>query len=89
MPLRRAVQGNPKMLGRSHMRAPLSSHQQALNEAAIHDLVRETGRPIHCVREAYAEEFARLLAIARVPDYLVLFAMRRTRVRLAMSWKRR
>jgi hypothetical protein len=61
---------------------------QALNEAAIGDLAHKSGQPIEFVRRVYEEEFARLAASARVSDYLVLFAMKRTRERLAGSSQR-
>ena len=42
-------------------------------------LADETGQPLPVVRRVYDREFARLRADARIPDYLVLFASRRTR----------
>jgi hypothetical protein len=61
----------------------LSSDNQGLNEDAIGELARETGQPIARVRQVYEEQFARLAANARIRDYLALFAMKRTRERLA------
>ena len=61
------------------MDTPIAAAQKALNDDAIDDLARETGEPIDRVRKVYEEEFARLAAIARIPDYLVLLAMKRTR----------
>jgi uncharacterized protein (DUF2126 family) len=58
---------------------------QALNEAAIGDLARESGQPINTVRKVYEDELARLKAVARIPDYLVLLSVKRTRQRLADS----
>lgn len=46
---------------------------------AIEALARETARPIDEVKEVYESELARLSADARITDYLILFASRRTR----------
>jgi len=61
------------------MDTSLAAAQQPLNDDAIDDLAHQTGEPIDRVRKVYEKEFARLAAIARIPDYLVLLAMRRTR----------
>ena len=37
------------------------------------------GPPFELVKDVYEEQFARLSADARITDYLVLFASRRTR----------
>jgi hypothetical protein len=62
----------------------ISSDKQEPNEAAIGELAHETGQPIAYVRKVYEEQFARLAANARIQNYLVLLAMKRTRERLAM-----
>jgi hypothetical protein len=56
---------------------------EQLKNEAIDDLACQTGAPTAYVRKVYEEEFARLAVIARIPDYLVLLAMKRTRERLA------
>jgi len=61
------------------MYTPLAAGQKALNDDAIDDLANETGEPIDRVRRVYEEELARLASIARIPDYLVLLAMKHTR----------
>jgi len=61
------------------MDTPLATVQRALNGDAIDDLAHETGEPIDRIRKVYEEEFARLAATARIPDYLVLLAMKHTR----------
>ena len=49
------------------------------HEAIITSIAQEMHYPIPIVKRIYEEEFGRLKAIARVTDYLVLFASRRTR----------
>jgi hypothetical protein len=49
---------------------------------AIQSLAAETRSPAEVVRRVYESEFARLKDGARVNDFLVLLAMRRTRVTL-------
>jgi hypothetical protein len=46
-------------------------------------LAEETRLPPAAIKEVFEEQYARLKATARVPDYLVLFAIRRTRDALA------
>jgi len=53
--------------------------QEAISLSAIEALARETSRPYDEVKEVYEGEFARLRDGARVTDYLILFASRRTR----------
>lgn len=53
--------------------------QEEVSRNAIEALARETSRPIDEVKEIYEGEFARLRADARITDYLILFASRRTR----------
>ena len=61
------------------MDTPVATAQQPLNDDAIDNLAHQTGEPIDRVRKVYEVEFARLAAIARIADYLVLPAMRHTR----------
>ena len=53
--------------------------QDQLNFDAIATLAEETRQPFEVVKDVYEEQFARLSERARVSDYLVLFASRRTR----------
>jgi hypothetical protein len=59
------------------------SDQEEVSRKAIETLARETSRPVDEVKEIYEGEFARLSAEARITDYLILFASRRTRDALA------
>jgi hypothetical protein len=59
------------------------STQDAFNLDAIATLAEETHQPFEVVKDVYEEQFARLSAGARITDYLVLFASRRTRDALA------
>lgn len=49
------------------------------HEAIIRSIAQEMHYPIPLVKRIYEDELARLRALARVGDYLVLFASRRTR----------
>ena len=51
----------------------------SINQEAIASLAQETNYPLPTVTRVYEEEFARLKADARITDFLVLFACRRTR----------
>jgi hypothetical protein len=53
--------------------------QEAVSLSAIEALAKETSRPFDEVKEVYEEVFAGLRDGARVTDYLILFASRRTR----------
>jgi hypothetical protein len=53
---------------------------------AIAALADETHQPLPVVKEVFEGEFARLKATARITDYLVLFASRRTKDLLAHRW---
>lgn len=53
--------------------------QDQLNRDAIATLAEETHQPFDVVKNVYEEQFARLSERARVTDYLILFASRRTR----------
>jgi hypothetical protein len=59
--------------------APESAPSHAANKEAIAELVSLTGRPEAEVTRVFAAEYARLRSTARITDYLVLFAFRRTR----------
>ena len=54
----------------------------AINRDAITSLAQEMHWPLPIVRQVYEAQFTRLKAEARVTDYLVLFASRRTRATL-------
>jgi Protein of unknown function (DUF3562) len=58
-------------------------NQDAVNLDAIASLAEETHQPYEVVKDVYEKQFARLSADARVTDYLILFASRRTRDILA------
>ena len=49
------------------------------HDAIITSIAQEVHYPIPIVKRIFEDEFARLKAVARVSDYLVLFASRRTR----------
>jgi hypothetical protein len=51
----------------------------AINQDAITSIAQEMHYPLPVVKRIYEAEFARLKASARVTDYLVVFAARRTR----------
>ena len=53
--------------------------EDAINQDTITSIAQEMHYPLPVVRRVYETEFARLKADARVKDYLVLFAARRTR----------
>jgi len=52
------------------------------HDAIIASIAQEIHYPVPVVKRVYEDEFARLQAMARVTDYVVLFASRRTRDRL-------
>ena len=54
-------------------------NEEAINQDAITSIAQEMHYPLPVVRRVYEAEFARLKAGARITDYLVLFAARRTR----------
>jgi hypothetical protein len=58
---------------------PTRSGPQASNAETIAALAEETGQPPHVVKEVFEREYARLKETARVGDYLILFAARRTK----------
>jgi hypothetical protein len=65
------------------MRQEARRSEQALNADTISSLAEETHQPESLVREIYEEQYARLKARARIQDYVVLFAARRTKDLLA------
>ena len=50
-----------------------------MNADAIAALAQETHQPVSVVKEIFEEQYALLKATARITDYLILFAARRTR----------
>jgi Protein of unknown function (DUF3562) len=52
------------------------------HDAIITSIAQDVHYPVPIVKRIYEDEFARLKALARVTDYLTLFASRRTRDRL-------
>ena len=60
-----------------------SPDERAAHAGAIASLAQEMRRPIDDVTRAYEVELARLKADARIPDFLTVFASRRTRSKLA------
>jgi Protein of unknown function (DUF3562) len=54
-------------------------NEDAVNQDAITSIAKEMHYPLPVVKRVYDAEFARLKAGARITDYLVLFAARRTR----------
>jgi hypothetical protein len=59
------------------------TNEEALKADTIAVLAEETGEPLPVVKEIYEEQYARLKSRARISDYLVLLATRRTRDALA------
>jgi hypothetical protein len=62
--------------------------EEEVSRNAIEALARETSQPIDEVKQIYEGEFARLRADARITDYLILFASRRTRDALTQRRRR-
>jgi hypothetical protein len=58
---------------------PIDRDDDAINQDTIMSIAQETHYPLPVVKRVYEIEFARLEAKARIKDYLVLFAARRTR----------
>ena len=58
---------------------PVESDEHALSAEALEALAQETRRPIDDVKRIFERELAYLKRDARVRDYLLLFASRRTR----------
>ncbi|HTS24013.1 MAG TPA: DUF3562 domain-containing protein [Casimicrobiaceae bacterium] len=59
------------------------------HDAIISSIAQEVHYPIPIVKRIYEDEFARLKSVARVSDYLVLFASRRTRDLLLSARRQR
>jgi Protein of unknown function (DUF3562) len=57
----------------------VEASRDAVNADVIAALAEETHQPVEVVKDVYEEQFAQLRAGARITDYLVLFASRRTR----------
>jgi hypothetical protein len=60
-----------------------ATSSETTNTLIIESIASETHRPIEEVKRVYDDQFARLKSGARITDYLVLFAARRTRAALA------
>lgn len=58
------------------------------HEVAIEALAQESGEAVGVVAEVYHAEFARLSRVARVHDFVPLFAARRTRAVLMTRTRR-
>jgi hypothetical protein len=71
------------MAQESSIRDSVSTDEEALNAETIATLAEETGEPLPVVKEIFQQEYAHLKAMARLTDYLVLFATRRTKDALA------
>ena len=54
-------------------------NEDAINQGAITSIAQEMHYPLPVVKRVYQTEFEHLKASARITDYLVLFAVRRTR----------
>jgi hypothetical protein len=54
-------------------------NEDAINQDVITSIAQEMHYPLPVVARVFEAEFARLKADARITDYLVLFAARRTR----------
>jgi hypothetical protein len=54
-------------------------NEDVINQNTITSLAQEMRCPLPVVKQVYEAELARLKADARITDYLVLFAARRTR----------
>jgi len=65
------------------MRHETARSEQALNADTISSLAEETHQPESVVKEIFEEQYARLKARARIQEYVVLFAARRTKDVLA------
>jgi hypothetical protein len=65
------------------MRDGASTKGEALTADTIAALAEETHQPLTVVRKIYEEQYARLKSTARISEYLVLFAVRRTKDVLA------
>ena len=57
----------------------IARDEDAINQDTITNIAQEMHYPLPIVKRVYEAEFARLKANARITDYLVLFAARRTR----------
>ena len=60
-----------------------AARSEALNADTISSLAEETHQPESVVKEIFEEQYARLKARARIQEYVVLFAARRTKDVLA------
>jgi len=61
----------------------VTPNERAFNADVVVSLAQKIHQPLPIVKKVYEHEFARLKATARIPDYIVLFAARRTKDILA------
>ena len=61
----------------------ITPNEKAFNADVVVSLAEKIQQPVPIVKKVYERELARLKTIARIPDYIVLFATRRTAERLA------
>jgi len=59
-----------------------ASEEDVDHDAVIATIAKEMHTPVPVVKRVYEAELSRLKAGARITDYLVLFASRRTRAEL-------
>jgi hypothetical protein len=57
----------------------VSTNEETLHAETISALAEETGQPFPVVKEIFDQEYVRRKEMARLADYLVLFATRRTK----------
>jgi hypothetical protein len=62
-----------------HLTQTKPLRQRVVHHDAIAELAEVTHRPAPVVARVFEEQFTRLKSQARITDYLVLFASRRTR----------
>jgi hypothetical protein len=67
------------------MQDPHKLNHDAASLTVIKMIASETHRPLEEVKRVYDDQFMRLKAGARITDYLVLFATRRTYDALART----
>jgi two-component sensor histidine kinase len=59
--------------------------EQTLQILAIESLAAEFHKPVVEVRQTYEKQLARLKSMARIHDFLTVFALRDTRSRLRIA----
>jgi len=58
------------------------------HDAVIANIAQEMHYPLPVVKRVFEAEFSRLMAAARITDYVILFASRRTRAELLAGQRR-